>query len=188
MVPPEPEPISSPEVAEPETKPEVVPVPATDTVTAVPVPDVEVQAVQEKPAIVEVSAQEHGPVEVPSEPTQGVPSARELVEAWRGTSSASVSLQDWRLLAEALTDLHQTQAMDGPALDEMLAAVFVDGSPRSIVPQIGEATKPLYESETFVPGGVVAEVLRVGIEIPTDGSPNRPTLPLVRLAPKSESK
>lgn len=150
-------------------------------VAAVPEPAPEVPAALPEPQPDPVVS------EAPGAPVGDVQAAQQEIETWRGTSSAVPSNQDWQRVAEALTILHRKQGMDAPALDELLAAIFTDSSPRSIVPQSGEISTPFYEAETAIPGGCVAEVLRVGIEIPREGSPNRPVLPLVRLAPKSES-
>ena len=113
--------------------------------------------------------------------------AQQLFDAYQGRSSATVSLSDWEILADALTILYR-QSQNTSALDEILAAMFSENTPRSIVPEIGETNKPLYECETPVPGGIVAEVLRIGIELPSNGSPNRPVLPRVRLTTKEESQ
>ncbi len=124
------------------------------------------------------------PAEVPIEDAH---TAQQLFDAYRGTNSAAISLSDWKILADALTTLC-AQKMHAPALDEILAMVFPENSPRTIVPEIGETSKPMYESVSPVPGGIVAEVLRIGIELPSNGSPNRPVLPRVRLTTKEESQ
>jgi len=110
--------------------------------------------------------------------------ARRRIEVWQGTRVAEVGNSDWKTVAEALTLLHRMEGLDAPALDALLAGVFPEDSPRSILPQLGEVTKPLYEAEISLPEGCVAEVLRIGIDLSREGGLNRPVVPRVRLAPK----
>ena len=113
--------------------------------------------------------------------------AQQLFDAYQGRSSATVSISDWEILADALT-ISYGQSQNTSALDEILATMFSENTPRTIVPKIGETNKPMYESVFPIPGGIVAEVLRIGIELPSNGSPNRPVLPRVRLTTKEESQ
>lgn len=173
-------------VPKPRTVPEIVPEPVTHTATATPVLEVktEAEAGEQLPAPVLSPSLEPSLIEMPPETAQDVPTAREQIEAYRGISSASLSTADWENLSETLTVLYREEAMDASTLDQILSSVFPDRSPRCIMPQLGEVKKPIYTAEPNDPEGIVAEVLRVGIDLSRDGSINRPVAPLVRLAPK----
>lgn len=139
------------------------------------------------------AASEPKPIDAPepenSAPVSPIPYAtpQQQVEAWRGFSVDMLSQADWESLAETLTTFHREQGRDASALDTLLTSIFPDSSPRSIVPQIGEIANPHYEAQSPVNGGVVAEVLRVGVDNTRDGNTHKPVLPLVRLA-LNESK
>ena len=128
-----------------------------------------------------------GPVNVAAEGADDVRAAQQQIESYRGTNSASLSHPEWQDVAASLTVLYQSRGLDAAALNVVLADVFADNSPQCLLPQLGEATKPLYEVSTPPSSGCVAAVLRVGIELPSDGTPNRPVTPLVRLGPSQES-
>ena len=168
------------------SKPQMQGVSQSQDVPPVPVSELtEVQLPQsppEEPALeTQLEEAAHATAAETGNEAQG---ARQQIEAWQGTRGAEVGNSDWKTVAEALTLLHQTEGLDAPALDALLAGVFPEDSPRSILPQLGEVTKPLYEAETPLPEGCVAEVLRIGIDLSREGGLNRPVVPRVRLAPK----
>ena len=191
LAPPKPTAAPSVSVAPPaviETAPEpAVPVTAPTTIAAVAPEETAPEAVTQPEPIVQPSVPRPGPASAPFEGADDVHAAQQQIEAYKGTSSALPLIAEWGVVAESLTILHRKGRWDAAALDAMLGKVFTDVRPQCLLPQIGEATRPLYEVSASPSSGCVVAVLRVGIELPREGGIYRPVVPLVRLGPSQES-